>query len=83
MGWTAQELLLDFQQRQETVVFFTELRPVLGPIQPPLQWVLGFISLAVKRQGREADEPPHLEPRSRIRELYLHYAIRLYGVVLN
>jgi hypothetical protein len=33
----------------------TASRPALGPIQPPIQWVL---SPAVKRQGREADHSP-------------------------
>jgi len=28
---------------------------VLGPIQPPIQCVLGAFSLVVKRPGREAD----------------------------
>ena len=29
-------------------------RPVLGPTQPPIYWVLGALSAGVKRQGREA-----------------------------
>ena len=33
-------------------------RPVLGPTQSPVQWVLG-----VKRPGREADNSSHLAPR--------------------
>jgi hypothetical protein len=33
-------------------------RPALGPIQPPIQWVLGALSLGVKRPGREADHSP-------------------------
>jgi hypothetical protein len=28
---------------------FTSSRPVLGPTQPPIQWVLGGLSLAVKQ----------------------------------
>jgi hypothetical protein len=27
----------------------------LGPTQPPIQWVLGALSLAIKRPGLEAD----------------------------
>jgi hypothetical protein len=32
--------------------------PLLGPTQPPIQWVVGTLSLGVKRQGREADHSP-------------------------
>jgi hypothetical protein len=39
-------------------------RPVLGPTQPPNEWVSGFLSLEVKRPGREADHSPHLVPKS-------------------
>jgi hypothetical protein len=38
--------------------FDTMSRPVLGPTQPPIQWVLGAISLGVKRPRREADHSP-------------------------
>jgi hypothetical protein len=27
----------------------------MGPTQPPIEWVLGDLSLGVKRSGREAD----------------------------
>jgi hypothetical protein len=30
-------------------------RKALGPIQPPIQWVPGALSLGVKRPGRETD----------------------------
>jgi hypothetical protein len=33
-------------------------RPVLGPTQPPIQWVPGVLSPRVKRLGREADPSP-------------------------
>jgi hypothetical protein len=32
--------------------------PALGSIQPPIQWVPGPLSPAVKRPGREADHSP-------------------------
>jgi hypothetical protein len=32
--------------------------PVLGPTQPPIQWVPGSLSSGVKRPGREADHWP-------------------------
>jgi hypothetical protein len=38
------------------------------------------VSRGVKRPGREADHKPHLVPRSRMVELYLHSLLRLHGV---
>jgi hypothetical protein len=32
--------------------------PVLGPVQPPIHWVQGALSLGVKRPGREAHHSP-------------------------
>jgi hypothetical protein len=46
---------------------------VLGPTQPPIQWVPGALSLGVKRPGREADHS--LLSRAEVKEwveLYLH-----------
>jgi hypothetical protein len=40
---------------------------LLGPTQPPLQWVPGVLSPRMKRPGREADTHLQLVPRSRIR----------------
>jgi hypothetical protein len=54
----------------------------LGPIQPPIQWVPGVLSLAVKRPGREADHSPQSSAEVKeCVELYLHSPIRLHGVV--
>jgi hypothetical protein len=39
-------------------LFTTASRMALGPTQPPIQWVPGFLSLRVKRPGREADHSP-------------------------
>jgi hypothetical protein len=36
-------------------LFTTASRPVLGPTQPPIQWVPGALSLGIKWPGREAD----------------------------
>jgi hypothetical protein len=36
----------------------TASRPVLGPTQPPVQWVPRALSLGVKRPGCEADPSP-------------------------
>jgi hypothetical protein len=39
-------------------LFTTACRTAMGPTQPPIQWVPGFLSLGVKRPGREADHSP-------------------------
>jgi hypothetical protein len=38
--------------------FFMSSRLALGLTQPPIQWVVGSLSLGVKRPGREADHSP-------------------------
>jgi len=50
----------------------------------PIQWVTGALSLGVKRPGREADHsPPSSAEVKECVELFLHYPIRLNGVVLS
>jgi hypothetical protein len=65
-------------------LFTTASRKVLGPTQPPIQWVSEALTLGVERLGREAE---HSSPsRSDVKkcvELYLHSPIRRHGVVLN
>jgi hypothetical protein len=39
-------------------IFSTSSRPVLGPTQPPIQWVLGPLYPGVMRPGRQADHSP-------------------------
>jgi hypothetical protein len=56
----------------------------LGPIQPPISWVPGALSLGVKWLGREADHsPPSSAEIKEGVELYLHSPICLRGVVLS
>jgi hypothetical protein len=40
------------------IFLFTASRTALGPIQPPIQWVPGVLSLGEKRPEREADNSP-------------------------
>jgi hypothetical protein len=47
-------------------LLLTSSRPVLGPTQPPIQWVPGALSPGVKQPGPE-DDHSQLVPRSRIR----------------
>jgi hypothetical protein len=39
-------------------LFSITSRPVLGPTQPPIQWILGAVSPRVKRPRREAGAIP-------------------------
>jgi hypothetical protein len=79
-GWPG----FDPQQGQEIFLFSTAFRPALGPTHPPIQWVLGELSMEVKwGWGMELTAHLHLVPRSRMAELYFHSPIRLHGVVLN
>jgi hypothetical protein len=65
-------------------LFTTASRTSPGPTQPPIQWVLGVLSLGVKRPGREADHSP---PSSAEVNNACNYTstppIRLNGVVLS
>jgi hypothetical protein len=57
-----------FGSRQGLGIFITTVsRPILGPTQPPVQWVPGALSFGVKRPVREADDSLHLVPRLRMR----------------
>jgi hypothetical protein len=64
--------------------FTTMSRPAPGPTQPPIQWLPGAFSLAVKRPGREAGHsaPSSTQVKEWV-ELYFHSPIRLNGVVLS
>jgi hypothetical protein len=78
--------VLGFSSRQGLGIFLftTASRPALVPTEPPIQWVRGTLSLAVKRPGREADHSP---PSSAEVENVWSYTstppIRLKGVVLS
>jgi hypothetical protein len=57
-------------------LFSTASRRALKPSQPPIQWVLGALSLGVKRPGLEADHsPPSSAEVDEYVELYLHSPI--------
>jgi hypothetical protein len=72
-GWTIGVLWFDFQQGLGIFLFTTASRTALGPTQSPIQWVPGYLSLGVKRPGREADHsPPSGAEVKECVELYLH-----------
>jgi hypothetical protein len=55
VGITIGVLGFDSRQGLGIFLFTTASRPALGLTQPPIKWVPGTLSLAVKRPGREAD----------------------------
>jgi hypothetical protein len=58
-----------FMSRQGLGIFLstTASKPVLGPIQSPIQWVTGSLSLGVKLPGRETDHSPPSIAKVRMR----------------
>jgi hypothetical protein len=83
-GQTIAVLWFDSQRGLGIFLFTTASRTALGPTQPPIQWVLGSLSLGIKRPGRAADHsrPSSAEVKECV-ELYLHSPIRLHGMVLS
>jgi hypothetical protein len=57
-------------------------RPGVGSTQPPVQWVLGALSLGVKWLGHEADHSLPSNAKVKNVDLYIHSPIRLHGIVL-
>jgi hypothetical protein len=57
---------------------------VLGPTEPPIQWVPGALSLGIKWPGREADLSPPSSAEVKNAWRYTSTTpIRLHGVVLS
>jgi hypothetical protein len=61
MGWTIGVLGFDSRRELGNFLYTSVSRTALEPIQPPIQCVLGTVSMGVKRSGREAD---HSSPSS-------------------
>jgi hypothetical protein len=64
-------------------LFSMSFRPDLGPTQPPIQWVLGALSLGVEWQGHEADHSPPTSVKVKKLWTYTSAPPCLHGVVLN
>jgi hypothetical protein len=74
----------DFRRWLGIFLFTAASRTALEPTQSPNKWVSGALSLGVKRPVRETDHS--LSSNAKVKEcveLYLHYIIRLHGVVLS
>jgi hypothetical protein len=73
MGWMIGDLGFDSRRRLGIFLFITMSRTAVGPTQPPIQWVSGFLSLGIKRPGREAGQsPPSSTEVKECVELYFH-----------
>jgi hypothetical protein len=57
-GWTIGVLVFDSRRGLGIFLFTTASRTALGPIQPPIQWIPGALSLGIKWPWREADHSP-------------------------
>jgi hypothetical protein len=84
---TATGYVLDGQDsipgRSKRFFSTTVPRPALGSTQPPIQWVPGSLSPGQSGRGVKLTTHLHLEPGSRMTELYFHSPTRLHGVVLS
>jgi hypothetical protein len=79
---TAEESGFNSWQGQEIFMLSTMSRLVLGPTQPYIQWVWGFLSLGKSGRGMKLIHQLHPVPRFCM-EPWLHSLIRLRGVVLS
>jgi hypothetical protein len=56
--------------RIKNILFSALSRLVLGPTQPPIQWVPGALSSEVKQPGREADHSPPAS--AKVKKLWIY-----------
>jgi hypothetical protein len=74
-----------FDFRRGLAIFLLDamIKPILGPTQPPIQWLPRELSLPIKWPENEADHsPPSSAKVKECVEIHLHSPIRLQGVVL-
>jgi hypothetical protein len=74
----------DMWGRVQFTTTLTTSRTALGPIQPPMQWVPGALSLAVQRPGLGGDHTP--PSSAEVKNAWSYNStppIRLHGVVLS
>jgi hypothetical protein len=70
-------------EKVKNFLFSTSSRQALGSTQPPIQWVPGALSPAVKRPGRQADHSPPASAEIKKSGSIPPLPIRLHDVVLN
>jgi hypothetical protein len=58
LGYGLDDRGFETQQGLRIFLFTIASRPAMRSTRPPMQWVLGALSLGVKRPGREADHSP-------------------------
>jgi hypothetical protein len=82
MDWTTVWSGFDHQQRYQISSVASVSRLALGPTQPPIQWVLGVLSLRVKRsRSVTLTTYPHVVPRSIMSRSYTSSPLkRLHGM---
>jgi hypothetical protein len=68
--------------RVNNFLFSTFSRPAMGPTQPLIQRVAVNLSPRVNRQGLKLTTHLQQVPRTRNVDVYVHFTIRLHGVVL-
>jgi hypothetical protein len=51
-------------------------RPLLGPTEPPVQWVLGALPPGVKQPGLEADHSPPTS--AKVKNTWIYVSTLLY-----
>jgi hypothetical protein len=56
--WLIEKPGFDSQGRQKIIQYSKASKPLFGPTQIPVQWVLGALSLRVKWMEHEADHSP-------------------------
>jgi hypothetical protein len=86
LGYGLDDRVLGFDSRWGLGIFLfiTASITALGPTQPPIQWVIGALSLVVKRPGVKLTTHLHLVPRSKNAWSYTSTPpIRLNGVMLS
>jgi len=66
LGYGLDERGFDSRWGLGVFLFNTMFRMTLGPTQPPIQWVLGALSLGLKQLGHEADHSPPSSAKIRV-----------------
>jgi hypothetical protein len=85
MSWTTEWVELS-PSRGKIFLLSTSLRLVLGPTQPPVQWVPQPLSWGGGGKWPEHDanhSPPNKCQGQEYLDLYIHSPICLHGIVLN